>query len=74
MTQKVLVTGGFGLVGTQTVERLAGDGHTVVVADLETPANRKKARTLPDGATARWTDLTDAASGRSACRRRVAQQ
>jgi nucleoside-diphosphate-sugar epimerase len=60
MTQKVLVTGGFGLVGTQTVERLVGGGHTVVVADLETPANRKKAKTLPDGATVHWTDLTDA--------------
>src|SRR6476660_7836823 len=60
MTHKVLVTGGFGLVGTQTVERLVGGGHTVVVADLETPANRKKAGTLPEGATVHWTDLTDA--------------
>ena len=43
MTDAVLVTGGFGLVGSQTVERLTADGRRVVVADLDTPANRKKA-------------------------------
>ena len=60
MTETVLVTGGFGLVGSETVKRLVADGYTVVVADLETPANRKKSRTLPDGVTVHWTDLTDA--------------
>ena len=49
MTDAVLVTGGFGLVGSQTVTRLAADGRRVVVADLDTPANRKKAKALPDG-------------------------
>ena len=43
MTDAALVTGGFGLVGSQTVERLTADGRRVVVADLDTPANRKKA-------------------------------
>ena len=62
MTDAVLVTGGFGLVGSQTVKRLTADGRWVVVADLDTPANRKKAKALPDGVTARWADLTDAAA------------
>jgi uncharacterized protein YbjT (DUF2867 family) len=29
MTEKILVTGGFGLVGSQTVRRLAAEGHQV---------------------------------------------
>ena len=66
MTDTALVTGGFGLVGTETVNRLAAAGRRVVVADLDTPANRKKARALPAGVTARWADLTDADGGRSA--------
>jgi nucleoside-diphosphate-sugar epimerase len=60
MTDAVLVTGGFGLVGAETVNRLAANGRQVVVADLDTPANRKKLRALPAGVTARWADLTDA--------------
>ena len=31
-----------------------------MVADLDTPANRKKAKGLPDGVAVRWADLTDA--------------
>ncbi len=61
MSDTVLVTGGFGLVGSETVKRLAAAGRRVVVADLDTPANRKKAKALPDGVTARWADLTDEA-------------
>ena len=60
MAEKVLVTGGFGLVGSQTVRRLAADGHRVVVTDLGTQAQRKAARFLPAGVEARWADLTDA--------------
>ena len=60
MTDAALVTGGFGLVGSQVVERLTADGRRVVVADLDTPANRKKAAALPDGVDVRWADLTDA--------------
>ncbi len=59
MSEKVLVTGGFGLVGSQTVRRLIAEGHQVVAADLGTAAQRKAA--LPDGAEARWADLTDPA-------------
>ena len=60
MTGSVLVTGGFGLVGSETVKRLIADGRQVVVADLDTRANRKKAGALPDGVATRWADLTDA--------------
>lgn len=61
MADTVLVTGGFGLVGTETVSRLSAAGRLVTIADLDTPANRKKAAALPDDVTVRWTDLTDAA-------------
>lgn len=59
MSERVVVTGGFGLVGSQTVRRLAGDGHCVVATDLGTAAQRKAARSLPAGVTAHWADLTD---------------
>jgi UDP-glucose 4-epimerase len=60
MSDTVLVTGGFGLVGSATVRQLSTDGRRVVVADLETPPNVEKAKTLPSGVEVRWTDLTDA--------------
>ncbi len=60
MADTVLVTGGFGLVGSATVRQLAADGRRVVIADLETPANAKKAKALPQGVAVRWADLTDA--------------
>ena len=59
MPGTVLVTGGFGLVGSATVRRLAELGRTVVVADLGSPANREAQAGLPAGVTARWVDLTD---------------
>ena len=46
MAEKVLVTGGFGLVGSQTVRRLAADGHRVVATDLGTAAQREAATSL----------------------------
>ena len=58
MTEKVLVTGGFGLVGSQPVRRLVEAGHEVIVTDLGTPDQRTAAAALPPGATARWADLT----------------
>jgi nucleoside-diphosphate-sugar epimerase len=61
MTEKVLVTGGFGLVGSQTVRRLAIHGHRVVATDLGTPAQRKAATLLPANAEAHWANLTDQA-------------
>ncbi|MBV8860244.1 MAG: NAD(P)-dependent oxidoreductase [Mycobacterium sp.] len=59
MAEKVLVTGGFGLVGSQTVRKLAADGHRVIATDLGTAAQRKAAGSLPAGAEAMWADLTD---------------
>jgi nucleoside-diphosphate-sugar epimerase len=59
MSDTVLVTGGFGLVGSATVRRLAAIGRQVVATDLDTPANRKAAAKLPTGVEARWADLTD---------------
>jgi nucleoside-diphosphate-sugar epimerase len=59
MAENVLVTGGFGLVGSHTVRRLAADGHRVVATDLGTPTHRKAARSLPAGVEACWADLTD---------------
>lgn len=61
MTDAVLVTGGFGLVGSETVKQLAAAGRRVVVADLDTAANRKKVSALPADVTARWANLTDSA-------------
>jgi D-erythronate 2-dehydrogenase len=59
MSERVLVTGGFGLVGSQTVRRLVVDGHHVIATDLGTPIHRKAAGSLPAGVEARWADLTD---------------
>jgi nucleoside-diphosphate-sugar epimerase len=59
MAEKVLVTGGFGLVGSQTVRKLVAAGHQVLATDLGTDAQRKAAGLLPAGAEARWANLTD---------------
>ena len=59
MSDAVLVTGAFGLVGTATVKHLAAQGRRVVATDLDTPANRRAAASLPPGVSARWADLTD---------------
>lgn len=61
MSDAVLVTGAFGLVGTATVKHLAGLGRRVVVTDLDVPVNRRAAAALPAGVTVRWADLTDPA-------------
>jgi nucleoside-diphosphate-sugar epimerase len=62
MSDAVLVTGAFGLVGTATVERLAADGRRVVATDLDIEPNRKAAANLPAGVEVRYADLTDAAA------------
>lgn len=59
MSDAVLVTGAFGLVGTATVKHLAATGRRVVATDLDTPANRKAARRFPAGVSTQWADLTD---------------
>lgn len=61
MSDAVLVTGAFGLVGSATVKRLAADGRKVVATDLDVPENRKAAGDLPPGVEVRWADLTDPA-------------
>lgn len=62
MTDAVLVTGAFGLVGSSTVKRLAADGRRVVATDLDLPANRKAEGKLPPGVEVRYADLTDPAA------------
>ena len=62
MSDAVLVTGAFGLVGTATVERLAADGRRVVATDLDIEPNRKAAANLPAGVEVRYADLTDPAA------------
>ena len=59
MSDAVLVTGAFGLVGSATVRHLARLGRHVVATDLDTPATRKAAAALPAGVNVRWADLTD---------------
>src|ERR1700758_1395357 len=61
MSDTVLVTGAFGLVGSETVKRLAADGRKVIATDLDTPANRTKAQALPSGVQRGWADLTNPA-------------
>jgi D-erythronate 2-dehydrogenase len=62
MSKTVLVTGAFGLVGSETVKQLAADGHIVVATDLATGANARAAEALPDRVEAHWADLTDSAA------------
>ncbi|GAY17742.1 NAD(P)-dependent oxidoreductase [Mycobacterium sp. shizuoka-1] len=61
MSDAVLVTGAFGLVGSATVKQLAAAGRHVVATDLGTEATRKAAANLPAGVAVHWADLTDAA-------------
>ena len=57
MAQTVLVTGAFGLVGSETVRQLAVEGLRVVATDLNVPAYRKAAEVMPS-TEVRWADLT----------------
>jgi nucleoside-diphosphate-sugar epimerase len=58
MAQTVLVTGAFGLVGSETVRQLMVEGPHVVATDLDVSANRKAADNLPS-TEVRWADLTN---------------
>ncbi|MHA3020308.1 NAD-dependent epimerase/dehydratase family protein [Mycobacterium sp. BMJ-28] len=58
MSDTVLVTGAFGLVGSATVRALAAEGRRVVATDLGTDANQAKAQALPIGVETHWADLT----------------
>lgn len=62
MSDAVLVTGAFGLVGSSTVKRLSADGRRVIATDLDIPANRRAAGKLPAGVEVRYADLTDPAA------------
>lgn len=57
---RVLVTGAFGLVGSEAVAALAAQGQAVVATDLRTPANQRSAQSLPQGVEVHWADLTSA--------------
>ncbi|OBG38005.1 oxidoreductase [Mycobacterium alsense] len=59
MSDEVLVTGAFGLVGSATVKRLGADGRRVIATGRDRPANRKAAQRLPAGVDIRWADLTN---------------
>lgn len=61
MSETVLVTGAFGLVGSAMVKRLAADGRRVIATGRDSPANRKAAQRLPAGVDRRWADLADPA-------------
>ncbi len=56
MSETVLVTGAFGLVGPETVRRFAADGWRVVAT-----AHRNADEEFPAGVETRWADLTDPA-------------
>jgi nucleoside-diphosphate-sugar epimerase len=56
--ETVLVTGAFGLVGSETVRQLMVEGRHVIATDLDVPANRKAAEQMPS-TQVRWADLTD---------------
>lgn len=58
MSETVLVTGAFGLVGTAMVKRLAADGRRVVATGRLSRANRRAAQNLPSGVDVQWADLT----------------
>ena len=62
MSDAVLVTGAFGLVGSSTVKRLSADGRRVIATDLDIPANRRAEGKLPPGVEVRYADLTDPAA------------
>ena len=54
---KVLLTGAFGNIGSQTLESLIEQGHQVRCFDIQTRANKKVAGRFKDRVEVEWGDL-----------------
>jgi nucleoside-diphosphate-sugar epimerase len=55
---RVLLTGAFGNIGTETLRLLLEAGHHVRCFDLDTPSARKAARPFQDAVEFFWGDMT----------------
>lgn len=67
---RVLVTGAFGRLGLEGVERLLKEGHSVTAFDVPNPRNRKAARRFADRVRIVWGDIrspADVGSAVSGC-------
>ncbi len=58
---RVLVTGAFGRLGREGIERLVGEGHSVTAFDVPNRRNRKAARQFADRLQIVWGDIRSAA-------------
>ena len=56
---RVLLTGAFGNVGLSTLDELIRKGHDVRALDLDTPANRRAAKSYRGKMDVVWGDLRD---------------
>jgi len=65
---KVLLTGGFGNIGQHTIHELLKKGHQVRCLDLDTTANRQKARKLKGQVETVWADVSSRADVEAAVR------
>jgi len=54
---RVLVTGAFGRLGQEGVERLLGEGHSVIAFDVPTGRNEKAARRFEGQVETVWGDI-----------------
>ena len=59
---RVLVTGGFGWLGSAVVRAARARGHRVRCLELPTLAHRLRARRLPSDVEVAWGDIRDAAA------------
>lgn len=59
-TMRVLVTGAFGRLGQEGLERLLQEGHSVVAFDVPSRRNRRMARRLEGRARTVWGDIRSA--------------
>lgn len=61
MAKTVLLTGAFGNIGQETLDKLLTAGHKVVCFDLETPKTREVAGRYRDRVSVAWGDIGDEA-------------